>query len=229
MEIIVSLLTLTFFEIVLGIDNLVFIMIVVDRLPKSMQAWTRNLGLFLAIFTRSLLLFSLSFLLGLQAPLFTLFSETFSIRDLILLAGGLFLIAKSTTEIHHQIEGEASDAPKRSQHHLFWQVILQIVLLDIIFSLDSVITAVGMANELWIMITAIVIAIFVMMAFVNKLHQFVTNHPTIKTLVLSLLLLVGFSLIGEAFHLHIPKGYIYVAVFFSLFVEAINLRVRKHS
>jgi predicted tellurium resistance membrane protein TerC len=222
----IALLTLTVLEIVLGIDNIIFISILSGKLPKAEQKKGRLVGLSLAMVTRILLLFSISLIVKLTEPFFTIFEIGISGRDLILLIGGLFLIAKSTLEIHSKLEGE-------EEHHdikakiSFWGVIIQILLLDIVFSLDSVITAVGMANDLAVMIIAVIIAVIFMMFFSGTISDFVENHPTIKILALSFLLLIGFSLILEGLHQHIPKGYIYFAMAFSVFVEVLNLKMRK--
>ncbi|HEY0554021.1 MAG TPA: TerC family protein [Thermoanaerobaculia bacterium] len=223
-----ALFTLTVLEIVLGIDNIIFIAILVGKLPVAQQPRARRLGLFLAMFIRIGLLATLAWMVKLTAPLFTVLGQELSGRDLILLAGGLFLIFKSTREIHERLEGEEGGAGARAAA-TFISVIVQILLLDIIFSLDSVITAVGMANHLPIMIAAVVIAVGVMMFAAGPIGNFVSRHPTIKMLALSFLLLIGFSLIAEAFDRHIPKGYIYFAMAFSVFVEMLNLRERKKS
>jgi predicted tellurium resistance membrane protein TerC len=223
-----ALFTLTVLEIVLGIDNIIFIALLVGKLPESQQARARRLGLFLAMFIRIGLLASLAWMVKLTSPLFTVLGQELSGRDLILLAGGLFLLYKSTREIHERLEGEEEGANARAAA-TFASVIVQILLLDIIFSLDSVITAVGMANHLPIMIAAVVIAVGVMMFAAAPIGDFVARHPTIKMLALSFLLLIGFSLIAEALDRHIPKGYIYFAMAFSVFVEMLNLRARKKS
>jgi predicted tellurium resistance membrane protein TerC len=221
----IALLTLTALEIILGIDNIVFISILAGKLPGSQAARARQVGLMVALVTRILLLLSIAWIIGLTAPLFQVFGQEISGRDLILLVGGLFLLGKSTREIHERLEGETEHArPKVIPS--FSGVILQIGLLDIIFSLDSVITAVGMANELWVMITAVVIAVGIMLASAGTISDFVNRHPTIKMLALSFLLLIGFSLIVEALEFHIPKGYIYFAMAFSVFVEMLNLKAR---
>lgn len=234
MEIIASLVTLTVLEIVLGIDNIIFISILSSKLPKHQQASARRLGLTLAMITRILLLLSLSWMMRLTTPLFELpfdfiHPETreFSGRDLILLAGGLFLIYKSTSEIHHKLEGGADGHSTSVKALTFSSVITQIILLDIVFSLDSVITAIGMANKVWVMVAAIVIAVGVMMISAASISSFVEKHPTIKILALSFLLLIGVSLLMESFDQGIPKGYIYFAMAFSVFVEVLNLRVLK--
>ena len=224
-EIWISLLTLTALEIVLGIDNIVFISVTSSRLPASQQARARNVGLLLAMVTRILLLFSISWLTGLTAPLFEVFGQEVSGRDLILLIGGLFLIYKSNQEIYQSLEGEETHTRSRAAP-TFFAVIAQIALLDIVFSLDSVITAVGLADELGVMVAAIVIAILVMLFAMNTISGFVERHPTVKMLALSFLLLIGVSLVAEGFGQEIPKGYIYFAMGFSVFVEVLNLRSR---
>jgi predicted tellurium resistance membrane protein TerC len=221
-----ALVTLTVLEIVLGIDNIIFISILVGKLPERQQPRARRLGLFLAMFLRIGLLASLAWMVKLTAPLFTVLGEEISGRDLIMLAGGLFLIFKSTREIHERLEGEEGEGNARAAAG-FAAVIVQILLLDIIFSLDSVITAVGMANHLAVMITAVVLAVGVMMWAAAPIGAFVERHPTIKMLALSFLLLVGMSLIADGLGLHIPKGYIYFAMAFSVFVEMLNLWARK--
>jgi predicted tellurium resistance membrane protein TerC len=222
----IALLTLTVLEIVLGIDNIIFISILTDKLNPEERKKGRLLGLGLAMIMRILLLFSISLIIKLTAPLFTLFNFDISGRDLILIIGGLFLLAKSTHEIHSKLEGE-EEVQKAKGKVTFLSVIIQITLLDIIFSLDSVITAVGMADHLGVMVTAVVIAVIFMMIFVGPVSNFVENHPTIKILALSFLLLIGFSLVAEGLHQHIPKGYIYFAMAFSVFIELLNLKVRK--
>jgi predicted tellurium resistance membrane protein TerC len=222
----IALLTLTVLEIVLGIDNVIFISILVGKLPKPRQPKARRLGLALAMFIRIGLLASLAWMAKLTSPLFAVLGQEISGRDLILLAGGLFLLSKSTREIHDRLEGEEGGASARVGAS-FVSVIVQILLLDIIFSLDSVITAVGMANHLAIMITAVVVAVGVMMFAAGPIGDFVAEHPTIKMLALAFLLLIGMSLIAEGLGFHIPKGYIYFAMGFSVFVEMLNLRLRK--
>jgi len=227
-EIWIALITLTSLEIVLGIDNIIFISILAGKLPPNQQAKARNLGLSLAMFVRIALLFSLSWIIGLTAPLFTVFHHPVSGRDLILLLGGLFLLGKSTFEIHEKLEGEEGHAEAKVGVS-FNSVIIQILLLDIIFSLDSVITAVGMVDVLAVMVTAVVIAVGIMLVAAGAVSSFVEEHPTIKMLALSFLLLIGFSLVAEGLGLHIPKGYIYFAMGFSVFVEMLNLRLRGKS
>ena len=217
--------TLTVLEIVLGIDNIVFISILADRLPLEQQARARRLGLALAMLTRILLLLSLSWIIGLTAPLFTVIGQEISGRDLVLLLGGLFLMSKSTHEIHRNLEGEPADGSGRAAPS-FTAVLIQIMLLDVVFSLDSVITAVGMVDEIGIMIAAVVVAIGCMMAFSGAISAFVSQHPTIKMLALSFLILIGVALIAEGLDRHIPKGYIYFAMAFSVGVELLNLRAR---
>jgi predicted tellurium resistance membrane protein TerC len=218
--------TLTLLELVLGIDNIVFISILAGKLPAEQQSRARYLGLALALLMRILLLFSLSWVIGLTAPLFTVFGQAISGRDLVLLVGGLFLIGKSTHEIHGSLEGEEGHASAKV-YVSFVSVLIQIMLLDIVFSLDSVITAVGMVDDIRIMIAAVVVSILFMMAFAGSIGAFVQKHPTVKMLALSFLLLIGVTLIAESFDQHIPKGYIYFAMAFSVFVEALNLRLRK--
>jgi predicted tellurium resistance membrane protein TerC len=218
--------TLTVLEIILGIDNIVFISILVEKLPENVQAKARRLGLALAMLTRILLLLSLSWIIRLTAPLFTVVGQEISGRDLVLILGGLFLLAKSTHEIHGSLEGEEGAASARVRPS-FRSVLIQILLLDIVFSLDSVITAVGMVDEVAIMIAAVILAVGFMMLFSGAISRFVTQHPTVKMLALSFLMLIGVTLIGEGFDQHIPKGYIYFAMAFSVTVEILNLRARK--
>jgi predicted tellurium resistance membrane protein TerC len=222
----IALVTLTVLEIVLGIDNIVFISILAGKLPRQKQDRARKLGLALAMGTRVLLLVSLAWMIRLTVPLFTVFGNEISGRDLILIVGGLFLLAKSTHEIHDKLEGEEGHSSKRVAAS-FTSVIIQIALLDIVFSLDSVITAVGMANQLWVMITAVMLAVGVMLVAAAPISRFVDRHPTVKMLALSFLLLIGVALLAEGFDQHIPKGYIYFAMAFSVFVEMLNLRLRK--
>jgi predicted tellurium resistance membrane protein TerC len=222
----IALATLTFLEVVLGVDNVIFISILSGKLPEEQQPRARRLGLLGAMVTRVLLLFSLAWIIRLTRPWFTLLGQEISGRDLILILGGLFLLAKSTYEIHDKLEGEEGHASARVPAS-FMSVIVQIMLLDIVFSLDSVITAVGMVDVLWVMIAAVMIAVGIMMASAETISAFVHKHPTVKMLALSFLLLIGLSLILEGFNHHIPKGYIYFAMGFSVFVEMINLRLRK--
>ncbi|MEV4885512.1 TerC family protein [Chitinophaga ginsengisegetis] len=236
----ISLLTLTALEIVLGIDNIVFISILAGKLPENKQKKARRLGLGLAMFVRILLLLSISWIMSLTKPLFNmgewvgiqnaewLGKLAISGRDLILLIGGLFLIYKSTAEIHEKLEGE-EHANANAKQMKFGQVIVQILLLDIVFSLDSVITAVGMADHVEIMIAAVVVSVGVMLLASEAISRFVNSHPTVKMLALSFLLLIGVSLIAESFDQHIPKGYIYFAMAFSVFIEVLNLKVKARS
>jgi len=224
-ESLIALLTLTVLEIVLGIDNIIFISILSGKLPKEQQNKARLTGLALAMITRILLLFSIVWIMKLTLPLFALLGQEISGRDLILIGGGLFLIAKSTFEIHDKLEGEDTHSSGRAAKS-FSNVIVQILLLDIVFSLDSVITAVGMAKELIIMVLAVVIAVGVMMVSSKSISDFVEKHPTVKMLALSFLLLIGVSLIAEGLEQHIPKGYIYFAMAFSIFVEMLNLKMK---
>jgi predicted tellurium resistance membrane protein TerC len=224
-ETLIALATLTFLEIVLGVDNIIFISILSGKLPPADQPRARRLGLIGAMLTRILLLMSLAWIVKLTEPLFSLIGHEISGRDLILILGGLFLLAKSTFEIHDRLEGEEGHASQRVAAS-FASVIVQIMLLDIVFSLDSVITAVGMVDELWVMIAAVIISVAIMMLAAAPISAFVHRHPTVKVLALSFLLLIGLSLLLEGFEQHIPKGYIYFAMGFSVFVEMINLRVR---
>ena len=221
----IALVTLTALEIVLGVDNVIFVAILAGKLPKAQQPRARRIGLFLAMFMRIALLFSLTWLIRLTAPLFTVLGQSVSGRDLVLLIGGLFLIAKATYEIHDKLEGDEGHESARVGAS-FANVIIQVMLLDIVFSLDSVITAVGMANDLGVMVTAVVLAVGVMMVSAGPIAGFVDRHPTVKILALSFLLLIGVSLIADGLHQHISKGYIYFAMAFSVFVEMVNLRVR---
>ena len=217
--------TLTALEIVLGIDNIIFISILVGRLPKNVQQRARTIGLALAMITRILLLLSITWVMSLSADLFSVGSLGISGRDVILIGGGLFLLAKATIEIHDRLEGEEEHG-KTPVAPSFAAVIVQIMLLDIVFSLDSVITAVGMADEVSVMVAAVVLAVAIMMFAAEPISGFVNRHPTVKVLALSFLLLIGVSLIGDGLGMHVPKGYIYFAMGFSVFVEMINLRVR---
>ena len=224
--------TLTVLELVLGIDNVIFISILSDKLPKEQQARSRYIGLSLALIMRVILLLSLSWIIGLKEPLFEIWGRGFSGKDLVLLVGGLFLIAKSVHEIHGSLEGEGGEGARKI-YSSFASVIVQIVLLDIVFSLDSVITAVGMVSTdfgpdgIWIMIGAVIISIIAMMLFAGPIGKFVGQHPTIKMLALAFLLMIGVMLVAEAFHQTIPRGYIYFAMVFSIGVEILNMRLRK--
>jgi predicted tellurium resistance membrane protein TerC len=218
--------TLLALEIVLGIDNVIFISILASKLPSTQQASARLLGLGLAMVMRIGLLFSIAWVIGLTAPLFTVLGQEISGRDIILLIGGLFLIAKATHEIHQKLEGEEGRTSSRVAP-TFTSVIVQILLLDIVFSLDSVITAVGMVTQIGIMVAAVVVAVVFMMIFAGPVSAFVERHPTVKMLALSFLLLIGMTLLAEGFDQHIPKGYVYSAMAFSVFVEMLNLRAKK--
>ena len=223
----ISLLTLTVLEIVLGIDNIIFISILAGKLPAGQQAKARQTGLMLALVTRILLLASLAWMVKLTAPLFTVFGFALSGRDLILLSGGLFLIWKSTREIHEKLEGADEHTGHGKTAPKFTAIIVQILLLDIVFSLDSVITAIGMANQLAVMIAAVVLALGVMLKYAGVISDFVHQHPTLKMLALSFLLMIGAMLVAEGLDQHIPKGYVYFAMAFSLMVEMLNLRMHK--
>jgi predicted tellurium resistance membrane protein TerC len=222
----VAFLTLTALELVLGIDNIIFISILVDKLPREKQEIARRLGLFMAMFMRIGLLLTLAWIVGLTAPFFTVFGQEISGRDIILILGGLFLIWKSTGEIHQALEGEeghASSAVKAT----FTAVILQIMVIDLVFSLDSIITAVGMVDQVEVMIAAVVVSVGLMMLFAGGIGRFVSAHPSIKMLALAFLVVVGVVLLAEGFDYHLPKGYIYFAMAFSLGVEMLNIRMRK--
>jgi predicted tellurium resistance membrane protein TerC len=222
-----ALITLTALEIVLGIDNIIFISIQAGKLPVHQQEKARLVGLGLAMFIRVALLFSLTWLMGLTAPLFTVLQQEISGRDFILISGGIFLLWKSTMEIHEKLEGEEGPSAGSTVKVSFTAVIIQILLLDIVFSLDSIITALGMANKLAVMVAAVVIAVGFMMLFSGKISAFVDRHPTVKMLALSFLLLIGVALIGDGLDMHIPKGYIYFAMAFSVMVEMLNIRLRR--
>ena len=223
----IALATLTALEIVLGVDNIIFISILVGRLPESQRAFARKLGLGLAMMTRLALLFSITWVMGLTEPWFTVFTYEISGRDVILVGGGLFLVAKATHEIHNSLEGVIERDSAQVVAAGFGMVLVQIALLDIVFSLDSVITAVGLVDEIAIMAIAIILAVGVMLIAANAIGNFVDNHPTIKILALSFLILVGVTLMVEGFDVHVPKGYIYFAMAFSVAVEMLNIRMRK--
>jgi predicted tellurium resistance membrane protein TerC len=227
----ISLVTLTVLEIVLGIDNIIFISILAGKLPAEQQSKARRWGLAMALITRLMLLASLAYVVKLTRPLFTLVAQEISGRDLVLILGGIFLLYKSTKEIHERLEDDGlpenvAQAGKGRKRPSFVGIIIQIMLLDIIFSLDSVITAVGMADHLWVMMTAVIIAVIIMLIAVDPISVFIDKHPTVKMLALSFLLLVGTALVGEGFDMHIPKGYIYFAMAFSVGVEVLNIRTR---
>ena len=224
----ISLLTLTFLEIILGIDNIIFISIITDRLPEEKQKRVRTIGLMLALVMRIILLSLITVIIQLKEPLFSVSTFNFSVRDLILVLGGLFLLAKSVSEIHEKIEGE-HDKKSSAKTATVASVLMQIILLDIVFSFDSILTAVGLSKHLEIMITAVVIAMIVMIYFVEMISRFIKKHPTLQILALSFLILIGFMLVIDGFHFEVPKGYIYFALFFSVMVEVINMRIRKKS
>jgi predicted tellurium resistance membrane protein TerC len=227
-EALVSLLTLTVLEIILGIDNIVFISILAGRVPPAKQAQTRQLGLFIGMGIRILLLMAISWIMRLDEGLFTVFNQDISGKDLILIGGGLFLLYQSTKEIHEKLEGaEGDNAPQSGAAYGY--IILQLAIINVVFSLDSVITAIGMADLLWVMITAVILSVAVMFFAAKPIGDFVNKHPTVKILALSFLFLIGVSLIAEGFHQHISKGYIYFAMAFSFAVELVNLRFRKKS
>ena len=222
----IAFFTLTALELVLGIDNIIFISIVVDKLPKEQREFARKVGLFLAMFMRIGLLLVLSHIVGMTEPLFTLFDAAFSGRDVILISGGLFLVWKSTMEVHQLLEGEEGEASRKVANS-FAGVIMQIILIDLIFSLDSIITAVGMVREVEVMIAAVIVSVGLMMLFARAIGEFVSQHPTIKMLALSFLVVVGVVLLADGFGHHVPKGYIYFAMAFSVIVEMLNIRLRK--
>jgi predicted tellurium resistance membrane protein TerC len=228
-EVWVSLLTLTAMEIVLGIDNVVFISILTGKLPRHEQGRARTIGLSLALILRVGLLFAISWVMGLTAPLFELFEKAFSGRDLILLGGGLFLVGKATHEIHEKLEVPHEDEVRRGGRSQFGVILAQIIVLDIVFSLDSVITAVGMAQHVFVMVIAMIVAVGIMLVFSGAIGDFVNRHPSMKILALSFLLLIGVMLIAEGMGQHVSKGYIYFAMSFSLLVELLNMRMRKKS
>jgi predicted tellurium resistance membrane protein TerC len=222
----IALLTLTFLEIVLGIDNIIFISIVTNKLPEKQGKLARNIGLLLAMGFRSLLLLTISFFIRLTNPLFTIFTVGISVRDLVLIAGGLFLLLKSISEIYQKMEGAEHEIHLKERKGLL-PIIIQIILLDLIFSFDSILTAIGLSDHVLLMIIAIVLAIGVMMIFAGAVGRFINKHPSLQILALAFLILIGFMLIIDGLHYHVPKGYIYFAVFFSLIVEVINIRIRK--
>ena len=224
----IAFLTLTALELVLGIDNIIFISILVDKLPKERRELARRIGLFLAMFMRIGLLFILSWIVGLTDPLFSLFRQNISGRDLILIAGGLFLLWKSTKEIHQLLEGATGEA-STAVRATFAAVILQITIIDLVFSFDSIITAVGMVDEVGVMIAAVIVSVLLMMAFAGGIGRFVSGHPTIKMLALAFLLVIGVVLIADGFDHHVPKGYVYFAMAFSVCVEMLNIRMRKRA
>jgi predicted tellurium resistance membrane protein TerC len=227
MESLLALVTLILLEVVLGLDNVIFISIVAARLPQHQQKKARRLGLLLAMFLRLGLLTIISLILKLQSDIFTVFSVGISGKDLILILGGLFLIYKSTTEIYHKMEGEEGDVSKKIKANTFSAVIVQILILDMVFSLDSIITAVGMVSDLWVMYVAIIVTVGIMLFAAEPISNFINKHPAFKMLALSFLLLIGVSLMAEGFDLHIPKGYIYFAMIFALLIDILQMRMTK--
>lgn len=228
LENLIAFITLAGLEIVLGIDNIVFVVVVTNKLPEAARDTARRLGIGLAMVTRIVLLLAISAIMGLTAPLFTVFEHVVSGRDIVLLAGGLFLLAKATHEIHDKLEGPGDVGTHVRKQYSYFSAILQIAMLDMVFSLDSVITAVGMAQHVTVMIAAIVIAVLVMLLFAGPVSAFVSKHPTVQMLAFSFLLLVGIFLMAEGMHKHIDRGYIYFAMAFSLFVEFLNLKMKKN-
>jgi len=228
----IALITLIFLEVVLGVDNIIFISLVSAKLPKEQQPKARNIGLALALIMRIMLLFGISYIVKLTNPLFTIdfmnFHHEISVRDLILLGGGFFLLAKSTSEIHHKVEGADDENSESGVAKVtLGKIIFQIVILDIVFSFDSILTAIGLSDELLLMVIAVVVSIIIMMIYSGRISEFINDHPTLQILALSFLILIGFMLILDAFHYEIPKGYIYFSVAFSLLVEMVNMKVRK--
>ena len=225
----IALLTLTFLEVVLGIDNIIFISIVANKLPEEEEKKARNIGLILALVTRILLLLGISWIIGFTDTLFEIYTHEVSGRDLILAAGGLFLIAKSTLEIHDKVlHEEGAEDLKSSKPKSFSLTILQIVTLDVVFSFDSILTAIGLTEEILLMVIAVVVSIIIMIIYAGRVSAFIAKYPTLQILALSFLILIGFMLFLESLHLHVPKGYIYFAVLFSLIVEVVNIRMRKN-
>lgn len=225
----IALLTLTLLEIVLGVDNIIFISIVTNKLPVDQQPKGRAIGLSLALIMRIALLFGITWIIGFKEPLFSILDHPFSGRDLILAGGGLFLLGKSTSEIHHKLEGENDDKDSTPKSSGFWSIILQIIVLDIVFSFDSILTAIGLTEHIAIMIAAVILSMIVMLAFSGNIADFINKHPTLQMLALSFLILIGFMLILDGMGQHVPKGYIYFAVAFSMIVEMLNMRLRKRN
>jgi predicted tellurium resistance membrane protein TerC len=223
----VSLVTLSFLEIVLGIDNVVFISLVVGRGPKTQQRKVQVVGIMLALVARLGLLFAVGWLIGLQNPLFTVFDHDVSFRDVILLGGGLFLIAKSTSEIHAKLEGGNQSGGKNTKVLTFTAAVIQIILIDLVFSFDSILTAIGLVENLWIISIAIVISLMVMLMFVDRISKFINNHPAMKLLAVAFLFMIGTLLVVESLHVHVPKGYVYFSMAFALVVELMNMRIRR--
>ena len=226
-DILISLLTLTFLEVVLGIDNIVFISLVAGRMPLANQRQVRVVGLTLALVGRLLLLLGIQWVIGLNNPILTVREFSLSYRDLILIAGGLFLVAKSTTEIHHKVEGKDNDSnPKKVL--TIRGAIIQIILLDLVFSLDSIITAVGLVDKIWVIIAAIVISMIIMLSFAKPISEFIDKHPAMKLLAISFLFMIGTVLVVEGLHVDVPKGYIYFSMAFALLIEIVNMKIRKN-
>ena len=223
----IALLTLTLLEIVLGVDNIIFISIVTNKLPKEQQPKGRAIGLSLALVMRVALLFGITWIIGFKEPLFSLFNHTFSGRDVILAGGGLFLLGKSTSEIHHKLEGVEDDQGTSKKTSGFWSIILQIIVLDIVFSFDSILTAIGLTEHIVIMITAVILSMAVMLIFSGQIADFINKRPSLQMLALSFLILIGFMLVLDGMGQHVPKGYIYFAVAFSMIVEMLNMRLRR--
>lgn len=223
----IAILTLTFLEIVLGVDNIIFISIISNKLPKEEQQKARTIGLSLAIIIRVAMLLGISWLIHFTQPLFTIFEHGFSGRDIILFAGGLFLLAKSTSEIHHKVTHDEDGQKNLKGGMTMKSAIIQIVLLDMVFSFDSILTAVGLTNHVILMIIAVIISMIIMIIYAGKIADFIAKYPTLQMLALSFLILIGFMLVLEGFHTHVPKGYIYFAVFFSLMVEYLNIKIRS--
>ncbi len=228
MDGLVSLVTLTFLEIVLGIDNVVFISILSDRVPPNQQSKARNLGIGFALIARILLLLMVSWIIGLSNPLFTIDDFSMSVRDLILIAGGLFLIGKSTSEIHAKLEG-TGHTRKNGRVLTLGGAIIQIIIIDLVFSIDSILTAIGLVENIWIIAIAIVISLGVMLAFVKTISDFIRKHPAMKVLAISFLIMIGMLLVVEGFHGHIPRGYVYFSMAFALGIEILNMRIRKNT
>lgn len=226
-EILISLLTLTFLEIVLGIDNIVFISIIGSRLPVDQQKKVRVLGLSFALVARILLLLAINWIIGLKQPILTINNFDLSFRDLILIVGGMFLIAKSTSEMHKKFEGSETEKKEKLKKYTLRSAIIQIILLDVVFSLDSIITAVGLVDEVYIIVIAIVISMAVMLLFAKRISDFINNHPAMKLLAVAFLLMIGTVLVIEGFHVHVPKGYIYFSMAFALGIEVLNMKLRK--
>ncbi len=227
-DVLISLLTLTFLEVVLGIDNIVFISLVAGRMPVSNQRQVRVIGLILALVGRLLLLLAIQWVIGLNNPIITIKEFSLSYRDLILIAGGLFLVGKSTSEIHHKVEGKSDDGNQKKPLTVRGAII-QIILLDLVFSLDSIITAVGLVDKIWVIITAIIISMVIMLSFARSISNFIERHPAMKLLAISFLFMIGTVLVVEGLHVHVPKGYIYFSMAFALLIEIVNMKIRRNT